>query len=199
MNFFTPDLLERFSSDDEEIALVAHEELEKRSEQYARRLHEIWNQLPGRLQKLQDQFYLHDARVIAVFDPMLPILWPERYLTAKTAIRELELCTRGGCLSPVRFGVQLDTSPRDSLILEYGSALVEQILEHSALKEEQCPYLEWLHDEIDMLPAEQGIEFRHSILFTNGIEIRLRFRDFDFTIRSHMPRRSASMSMPEPL
>jgi hypothetical protein len=182
MKFFTADLLERFGSEDEDIALTAHEELEKRSEQYGRRLHEIWNQLPGRLQELQDQFYLHDARVIAVFDPMLPAILPtERCLTARTAIRELAHCARRGSLIPVRVGVQLDTPPRDALILQYGSALVEQIIEHSALKEEQCPYLEWLHDEIDVLPGEQAIEFRHSILFSGGIEVRLRFKDFDFT------------------
>jgi hypothetical protein len=65
MNFFTPDLLVRFGSEDDQLAEAAHEEVELRTEAYVRALQEIEPKLPPRLRDLIDQFYLHDARVIS--------------------------------------------------------------------------------------------------------------------------------------
>jgi hypothetical protein len=50
----------------------------------------------------------------------------------------------------------------------------------SALREEKCPYLEWQYDEVELINTGRAQEFRHSIHFTNGLERRLRFKDFDF-------------------
>ncbi len=51
MKFFTPDLINRFGSEDDRIAVAAHQEFEERSEEYLRHLHEIEEQsaatLPG--------------------------------------------------------------------------------------------------------------------------------------------------------
>ena len=34
--------------------------------------------------------------------------------------------------------------------------------------------------ELELVETGRGKEFRHSILFSNGLELRLRFKDFDF-------------------
>ncbi|MFI5461400.1 MAG: hypothetical protein ACHRXM_38860 [Isosphaerales bacterium] len=38
----------------------------------------------------------------------------------------------------------------------------------------------WQYDEVELIRTDRGKEFRHSILFTKGLELRLRFKDFDF-------------------
>ena len=60
MNYFTPDLLERFGSEDDQVALAAQDELEQRSRQYAEHLKGILPKLPPRFREMQERFYLHD-------------------------------------------------------------------------------------------------------------------------------------------
>ena len=52
MKFFTPDLLDRFGSEDDDVAFEANRELEARSEGYLRHLHEIAEKLPQRMREL---------------------------------------------------------------------------------------------------------------------------------------------------
>ncbi len=176
MKFFTPDLLLRFGSDDGELAQAAQEELEHRAEGYLRSLSEIEPYLPPRFRDLLDQFYLHDARVL-----------PQSSM-AMTDLERLEHSLRSGMPPDGEFGrrtpsfwipLQLDTPPREILVLQYRSVEIENAEIHESLFEE-CPYLEWQHDEVDLVQSGEYTEFRHSILFTRGLEIRLRFRDFDF-------------------
>src|SRR5207244_3245378 len=72
--------------------------------------------------------------------------------------------------------LHLDPPPREILVLQYRSVLLEDVRIHDSLFDE-CPYLEWQHDEIDLVQAGESTEFRHSILFTRGFELRLRFKD----------------------
>lgn len=58
--------------------------------------------------------------------------------------------------------------------------MIEEAHLHQYAGDDQSPNLEWLYDEVDLIPMGDGYEFRHSILFTNGLELRLRFEDFDF-------------------
>jgi hypothetical protein len=64
MKFFTPDLLERFGSEDDRTALAAQEEPEQRSERYLEHLNAIKGKLPPRFREMQERFYLHEARVV---------------------------------------------------------------------------------------------------------------------------------------
>ena len=82
-------------------------------------------------------------------------------------------------LSSYWIPLQLDTPPREILVLQYRSVQIEYAELHDSLFEE-CPYLEWQYDEVDLVQAGESLEFRHSILFTRGFELRLRFSDFDF-------------------
>jgi hypothetical protein len=187
MTFFTLDLLERFGSEDDQVALAAEQELERRSQEYLLKLHQIMPKLPARFRELLEQFYLHDARVI----PSLSL-----------SVHELSCLTMPG---PARFsapstlpesgerrwplfsiGLQLDTPPRNLLVLQYRHTIINHSESHKHLKSEECPYLEWQYDEADVVEAEERTEFHHSILFTNGLELQLRFRDFDFAMMKPM-------------
>jgi hypothetical protein len=181
MMFFTPDLINRFGSEDDHVALAAQQEFEGRSEEYLHQLHEIEEKLPQRFRELLEQFYLHDSRVIshsslgisepgwlggtklAEFAPGWTPAWQEESRSPSFWI-----------------ALELDTPPRKILVLQYRSAVVEEVDLHQSLREEACPDLEWLYDEVDLIHTGRGDEFRHSILFTKGLELRLRFKDFDF-------------------
>jgi hypothetical protein len=181
MKFFTPDLLERFGSEDERIALAAHEEFERRSEAYLRHLHEIRENLPPRFLELQEQFYLHDARVMN-----LPLLSanPDVTLSVDSQRSGLPIGQpppRGeeGRLPSFGMALQLDTPPKEVLVLQYRSVIIEKLY-HQSLADKECPGLEWQYDEVDLIRTSGKPDYLHSILFTRGIELILRFKDFDF-------------------
>ena len=183
MKFFTPDLINRFGSEDDRIALAAQQEFEERSEEYLRQLHEIEAKLPQRFLELLDQFYLHDSRVIS--HSSLGISEPGWLGEGETKLAEFAPEWKASWQEESRslsfwIALQLDTPPREILVLQYRSAVIEETHLHQSLREEECPDLEWLYDEVELIRTGRGSEFRHSILFTKGLELRLRFRDFDF-------------------
>jgi hypothetical protein len=182
MKFFTPDLIERFGSPDERIALAAQEELEQRAAEYVRTLRQIEKSLPPRFRELLERYYLHDARVLndggLLWSPDMARKAP---LQASGLISQASTSGSKPASRPA-FGMtlQLDTPPREILVLHYRSVIIEAADLHPALREEGCPHLEWQYDEVEVIPTAPKIQFRHSILLTQGIELRLRFEDFDF-------------------
>jgi hypothetical protein len=181
MRFFTPNLIERFGSDDDRIALAAQTELEQSSEAYSRRLSEVASELPQRFQELLDRYYLHDARVIDHSSLGNGDCGSLRGSELGTSITGWKASERvDGCLLSFWIVLELDTPPRELLALQYRSVLIEGVDIHQTLREDECPYLEWQYDEVELVGTDRGKEFRHSILFTNGLELRLRFNDFDF-------------------
>ncbi len=180
MRFFTPDLLERFGSEDDNVAFEAHQEFELRSREYLRQLNEIAEKLPQRLRALIEQHYLHDARVIS--HSPFGICAPGELGNGNLADLTLgaQQTPHDGRLPSFWIHLQLDTPPREILVLQYRCALIEEAHLHQYAGDDQSPNLEWLYDEVDLIPMGDGYEFRHSILFTNGLELRLRFEDFDF-------------------
>jgi hypothetical protein len=180
MKFFTPDLLARFGSEDDRLAHAAQGELERRADEYLRSFREIESILPARFRELLDRYYLHDARVIT------------RAASIGTELDRIEQSLRMGM--PLDCGasqgqdhlvpsfwipLQLDTPPKETLLLQYRDVQIEKAELHECLFED-CPQLEWQYDEVDVARGGVVPEFRHSILFTRGLELRLRFRDFDF-------------------
>jgi hypothetical protein len=165
MRYLTPDLLERFGSADEDVAFAAHEEFERCSEEYARMLREIGGNLPGRFAEMQEQYYLHDARVMT---PLLSWL-PDPSQSPDPGRRD-----------SFWIALRLDTPPGPILVLHYRSAVIERVIWYPSLREGDGTSLEWQYDEVDLARSDDEHEFRHSILFTQGLELRLRFKDFDF-------------------
>jgi len=45
---------------------------------------------------------------------------------------------------------------------------------------EPSRYLEWGYDEVELVQEQGAAAVRHSILFTNGVELVIVFTDFDF-------------------
>ncbi|HYT90200.1 MAG TPA: hypothetical protein VEL76_15940 [Gemmataceae bacterium] len=187
MKFFTPDLLERFGSENDRIALAAQEELEGRSEQYADHLRKIAKKLPPRFLEVQERFYLHDARVV---EPVFPWLHPEfleRFhpdLWWDWPLRVRQPEGQPGWRPSFILILQLDPPPQEFLVLHYRFARIDEVGGHPPLREEKLALLEWRHDEVELLPSDDRLEFGHSILFTHGLELRLRFRDFDYATLS---------------
>jgi hypothetical protein len=180
MRFYTPDLLERFGSQDDDIADAAHDEIERRSEEYTQHLDEIEGKLPQRFRDLLNQFYLHDARVIS--HPPLVITdveWLERASRSGLPLGWRAFGLGESRLPSYWIPLELDPPPREILILQYRGVQIENVEIHQSIFED-CDYLDWQHDEVELIEAGGNIEFRHSILFTRGFELRLRFKDFDF-------------------
>src|SRR4051812_657509 len=118
MKYFKQDLLARFASRDDAVALAAQEELEAQSEKYAKHLEHIRGKLPARLRELQERYYLHDARVV--------MAWPPEQSTPHPMLPWNSLVNWGGemkmLFSPfVMMTLELDTPPKELLVLNYRS------------------------------------------------------------------------------
>lgn len=151
MNYFTPDLLGRFGSPDEDIANAASEEWDQVHAAYQNHLRAIRSALPRAARSLLRHFCLHDARV-------------------------LTLATLQG--DPPTFSIFLGlAAPRDEGVqLTYRLVNRPKLLRHPPLAEDGTP-LEWLYDEFDLQQAKPARAFTHAILLTGGWELRLTFRD----------------------
>ncbi len=173
MKFFTPDLVQRFGSQDEGVAHAALEEFEQRAKDYAHYLKSIKSKLPARFRKLQERYYLHDARVLhfpMVDPPPLPL--PGWWAVCNSQ--------NGKAASSFWLIIQMDTPPHEYVVLHYLLPDKRAIKLNKTPSAEECPYLEWLYDEVEIANNQKRSRFTHNILFTNGIQLRVNFVDFDF-------------------
>jgi hypothetical protein len=198
MNYFTPDLLERFGSEDDRVALAAHDELEQRSVQYAEHLRAIEARLPPRFREMQERYYLHDARVVGpAFSWWHPdfLLRPFLEMVGAPPFWDSRAEEERGRWPSFLLAVQLDTPPREFLVLHYRLVRIDEVRRYRHMGDDRLPFLEWRHDEVELVPTDEPPEFGHSILFSGGYKLRLRFRDFDYaTLRpmSLPPERKAT-------
>src|SRR5439155_23566280 len=75
--------------------------------------------------------------------------------------------------------LQLDAPPKELLVLHYRGVRFDGP-PFRPRWHPRFPFLELRHDEIELAPADGQVEFLHNILFSEGVELRLRFADFDF-------------------
>jgi hypothetical protein len=112
-------------------------------------LQTIRPEMPEAVRELLDGFYLHDARV-------------------------LSMGRRGDTFV---ISLQLDVPPNELLTITYTLAGPPEI------EQELFPWATagaapaWLYEEIELVRAEERGHFVHSILFSNGWEVRLPFRE----------------------
>ncbi|HJT78235.1 MAG TPA: hypothetical protein VJ739_13610 [Gemmataceae bacterium] len=117
--------------------------------QYETYLGTIRPEMPEAVRELLDGFCLHDARV-------------------------LSMGRRGDTFM---ISVQLDVPPNELLTITYSLAGAPEI------KQQPFPWATagaapaWLHDEIELVREGGGGQFVHAILFSNGWEVRLPFRE----------------------
>jgi hypothetical protein len=147
MKYFTPEVILRTRSEDDDTADAASEEWDRLQECYLGRLKEIDPKMPRSLRSLLKRYYLHDARVstIALDD--------------------------GTTLTMV---LQLDGHDNGGLQLTYSLTAPLKIHLHPEIVEGEAP-LEWLYDEVDLIDTEPPT-FQHNILLTDGSELEVRFR-----------------------
>ncbi len=148
MNYFTPDLLVRFGSENDQVADAASDEWEQLSKRYADHLRAISAGLPEAARALIDRFPLHDARV-------LEIGWDDKSSRLFIVLR-------------------LEEGPEQGVQIEYHLTAGPAVYEHGELYEEEAP-LEWLYDELDVLEGTNPPVYTHSILFTKGLELQVEF------------------------
>jgi len=116
-------------------------------ERYDTYLQTIRPEMPEAVRELLDGFYLHDARVLSMGRP------------GDTFVISL----------------QLDVPPNELLTITYvlaGSPEITQALFPWATADATPA---WLHEEIALIRAGNQVHFVHSILFSNGWELRLPF------------------------
>jgi hypothetical protein len=152
MKYFTRELIERFGSPDDDTANAADAEWEDAVDRHENQLEAIRERLPTSLRYLWDNFYLHDADVLAMG-------WHGQTFVVV---------------------LRLDVPPKDLVILNY-QLVEEPLINTEALPPEACcNYMQWMYDEIGWVEGEKTYA-THSILFCNGWEVELHLRDLEVT------------------
>src|SRR5262249_24183377 len=143
MKYFTPELLARYASDNDEEADQAAVEWEKRCEQYQLYLATVEEELPQGFKDLYARYYLHDARVL----------------------------TMGRHDHTFVITLRLDPPPCQLVTLTYELSAEPHIVQDALPHElrSACDGVEWQYAEIERLPGDPPT-WKHSILLSNGWE-----------------------------
>jgi hypothetical protein len=112
-------------------------------------LQTIRAEMPEAVRELLDGFYLHDARV-------------------------LSMGQRGDTYT---ISVQLGAPPQELLTITYRLAAPPEIKQELFAWATAHATPAWLYDEIELVREGERGHFVHSILFSNGWEMRLAFRE----------------------
>jgi hypothetical protein len=148
MKYFTRDLLDRFGSPDPAIADAANTEVENTLSRYERHLAQLRPRLPDHMRRFLDELLLHDAVVLG--------------LARQTDSFLMTL--------------QLDPSPHDLAFLTYQLLEPPVIVRDEASSDSDAEPMTFLYDEFDVEDHSGGPVYTQSILFSNGWEVSLRFR-----------------------
>jgi hypothetical protein len=149
MKYFTPEryvALQDFSSD--EVMNAADAAWEEAVDQYDASYRSIEALLPPEYRRLQEDYYLHDARVLYIGQQ------GKRFVIA----------------------LRLDPPPQQILQLTY-ELDGEPIINREAIPAAHrgTGAVDWMHDEVEVV-SQSPLVCMHSILFGNGWEVRLPFR-----------------------
>jgi hypothetical protein len=149
MKFFTPQLMERFGSSDPEISDQATAQWQATSDRYDAYLTQVEPDLPKGIRRIQDNYSLHDAVVFGMGQ-------------------------QESCFVII---LRLGTPLQEFLILTYDLVMEPEIQRDVLPSKHRCAArVEWMYDEVEPDP-EKPLACAQSILFSNGWEVRLRFRD----------------------
>jgi hypothetical protein len=149
MKFFTPQLMERFGSSDPDIAGQADTQWQEAGDRYDAYLTQIAPDLPEGVRHIQDNYVLHDAVVFGMGQQETHFI----------------------------IILRLDAPPQDFLILTYDLISEPDIQREVLPSKHRCSArVEWMYDEVEP-DAKKPSACAQSILFSNGWEVRLRYRD----------------------
>ena len=149
MNYFTRERYLALQDRGDDAMDAADAAWEEAVRRYQEYLQTIRPDMPESVRELLDGFYLHDARV-------------------------LSMGRRGDTFV---ISLQLDVPPNELLTITYSLAGTPEI------KQELFPWATadatpaWLYEELQLVRDGGQRHFVHSILFSNGWEVRLPFRE----------------------
>jgi hypothetical protein len=172
MKYFTKELIERCGSPDDAAAHSAGEEWEAALERYDAYWQTIRLDMPESVRRLDESFCLHDARV-------------------------LSMGQRGDTFV---ISLQLDAPSNQLLTITYTLAGSPEINKEpfGDGKNESSPW--WLYEEIERVKEGDRPYFIHSILFSNGWEASIPFREVHMdTADLVYPLLHHSVEMPAPV
>jgi hypothetical protein len=149
MKYFTPERYIRLQ-DREPAAMDAADAVwESISQRYDAYLQTILPDLPPSVRRLLDGYYLHDAEVLSA----------------------------GRQGDAFLLLLQLDAPPNELLSITY-TLTADPLIDRSALPlEHRSPRMAWQYEELEKCGDGAGEHYLHSILFSNGWEIRVPFRE----------------------
>jgi hypothetical protein len=148
VRYFTPDLIALLNSTDAAVADEADAEWDRRLEAYEQELRKIEPELPAHVRAFST-LLLHDARVYS-------------------------LAQQGDQLILV---LHKDIPPRDLVIITYTLAGDPEINKEALPAEMRSGVMNFDYDELGITREGGQTLYTQSILFSNGWEILLRFRD----------------------
>jgi hypothetical protein len=173
MKYFTPELLAQLDSTDAATANAADAEWDRRLEEYEAALQRLSPEMPAHIREF-NQLLLHDARVESI-------------------------ARHGNQLVMV---LHKDVPPRQVVILTY-DLTEEPLVNAEALPPGQrSPVMDFLYDELDLVRDGDQHQYTQSILFGNGWEMRLCFRDVRVTLAEPIypvPSGEVAGRLPQPL
>jgi hypothetical protein len=149
MKYFTPDLYVRLQDRESEAMDTADAAWEDAAQRYDGYLQTILPELPPPVRQLLEGYYLHDAEVLSAG-------------------------RQGDCFVIV---LQLDVPPNDLLSITY-TLTAEPLIDRSALPAEyRSPRMTWQYEELEVCGSGEARHCRQGILFSNGWEIQVSFRE----------------------
>lgn len=169
MKYFTPDLIARGQSQDSCVLNEIETLWDESCQRYNTYLTSIRDELCPGLRQIEDNYYLHDAKVrgIGRRDEAFVIV------------------------------LQLDTPPYALLTFTYELVEAPRI-DPQALPEaarSQGDVVEWQYDEVEKMPGEPPT-WRQSILLSNGWEVAVHFRDIKIEeMQAVLPAPSSDVSL----
>lgn len=149
MKYFTPELYIRLQERNPDAMDAADAAWDDAAQRYDNYLQTILPRLPPAVRQLLDGYYLHDAEVLSA--------------------------GRQGDAFVIL--LQLDVPPNDLLSLTYTLTAEPQIDRLALPAEHRSPRMTWQYEELEVCGSGETRHYRHAILFSNGWEIQLPFRD----------------------
>jgi hypothetical protein len=149
MRFFTPQRYVALQAPGKAEMDAADADWENAVERYESLVQTLRPHLPEPVRRLLDGYYLHDADVLSI----------------------------GRQGEHFVLQLQLDVPPHELLTLRYDLAADPDVDVAALPPEHRSTGMQWLHDELEQVGETGNPSYLHSILFSNGWEVRIPFRD----------------------